>query len=81
MFKDLAIAFAEAAGLKALVPRLGKLAKTAVAFLVFMLLFSAIGIISVFYLIYKLAVKPQNPTVSRLDQIELRLNTLESTSN
>lgn len=77
MLKDLAVAFAEAAGLKALVPHLAKLAKTALAVLMLGVFFSLIGIIATFYLIYHLAVKPSHPTISRLNQIEYRLNQLE----
>lgn len=74
MLKDLAIAFAEAAGLKALVPRLAKLAKTALATLTLLLLLAAIGIVTVFYLLYRLAVKP---APNQLDQINSRLDNIE----
>jgi len=77
MLKDLAIAFAEAAGLKALVPRLAKLAKTALAVLLLGVFFAAIGIVTVFYLLFRLAVKPAPNQLdlvnSRLDKIERQL--------
>lgn len=74
MLKDLAIAFAEAAGLKALVPRLAKLAKTALAVLMLGIFFALIGIVTVFYLLFRLAVKPQP---NQLDQINSRLDKIE----
>lgn len=74
MLKDLAIAFAQAAGLKALVPRLAKLAKTALAVLMLGVFFALIGIVTVFYLLFRLAVKPQP---NQLDQINSRLDKIE----
>lgn len=77
MLKDLAVAVAEAAGLKALIPHLAKLAKTALAVLMLGVFFSLVGIVATLYLLYRLAVKPSHPTTSRLNQIEYRLNQLE----
>jgi len=74
MLKDLAIAFAEAAGLKALVPRLAKLAKTALAVLMLGVFFSLIGVVTVFYLLFRLAVKP---APNQLDQVNSRLDKIE----
>jgi len=74
MLKDLAIAFAEAAGLKALVPRLAKLAKTALAVLMLGVLFSLIGVVTVFYLLFRLAVKP---APNQFDQVNSRLDKIE----
>lgn len=82
MLKDLAIAFAEAAGLKALVPRLAKLAKTALAVLMLGVFFAVIGIVTTFYLLFRLAVKPlpagRQAPQSQLDQINSRLDKIES---
>ncbi|MBI2008300.1 hypothetical protein HYS82_01455 [Candidatus Amesbacteria bacterium] len=77
MLKDLAVAITEAAGLKALLPHLAKLARATLAILLLGVFFSLIGIVTTLLLLYRLAVKPANSAATRIHQIELRLDRLE----
>lgn len=85
MFKDLLSIWEATRPIKAILPRLGRLARALLGLLLISLVFSTIGIVTVVYLLIRLAIKPlpsakpaPAPDYSvRIQELDTRIQNLE----